>query len=257
MIVSDRHRYVYVELPRTGSSAVSRELREHYGGQRVLRKHATYRDYLRRAAVEQRTYFSFLGVRHPLDVAVSRYGNLKTDPQGHFSRPADHAVASLADRLERRAHAWVQKNDADFENFLRRWYVLPYDTWASLERKRVDMVLRFESLSADFTEALKRIGVQPVRPLPIVNPTAGRRRDYVSYYTPRAIRRAVWVFGPYMEEWGYLFPEAWGRVKVPLWSKVLMRALRIVRGIYWKHLRFADYTKKRPGGITNPRDLAS
>jgi hypothetical protein len=257
MIVSDTYRYVFVEVPRTGSSAVSRELRAHYEGRRVLRKHATYRDYVRRAADEQRTYFSFMGVRNPLDVAVSRFAALKSDPQGRSRGVADRAAASLAERLERRVHAWVQSNDADFERFLLRWYVLPYDNWASLEREHVDMVLRFESLHTDFTAVLERIGAQRGRPLPIVNPTPGRQRDYVSSYTPRAIRRAAWVFGPYMQEWGYSFPESWGSVKVPLWSKVLMRALRTFRGIYWKHLRFADYTKKRPGGITSPRDLAS
>jgi hypothetical protein len=252
VIVSDSHRYVYVEVPRTGSSAVSMELREHYGGRRVLRKHASYRDYLRLASGDQRTYFSFMGIRNPLDVAVSRYANVKCDPKGRLRQSPGRRRASLAERLERRVHAWVQRNDADFEEFLRRWYMLPYDSWASLERERVDMVLRFESLQRDFSEALSRIGLQPKRPLPVVNPTSGRRRDYVGYYTPRAIERAVWVFGPHMEEWGYSFPQAWGSAKAPGWSRALMRALRVVRAGYWRHLRFADYTKRRPGGIASP-----
>ena len=50
------------------------------------------------------------------------------------------------------------KHDADFETFLRRWYVLPYDTWTSLDHRRLDMVMRTETLADDFATALQRIG---------------------------------------------------------------------------------------------------
>ena len=76
--------------------------------------------------------------------------------------------------------------------------------------------------------------------------TPGRERDFVSYYSPQAIKRATWVFGPYMEEWGYAFPETWGTVRTPAWSGLLMRVARFYRGIYWKYFRFADYVAKKP-----------
>ena len=245
MVISHLHRYVYVEVPRTGSSAVSQELRKNYAGELILRKHATYRDFLRVATPDERTYFVFSGVRNPLDVAVTRYTHLKEDSRGHFSDP--HHVGlrnSLASRLERRVFAWVQRTNADFATFLRRWYVLPYDTWTSLDHDRMDMVLRFESLADDFAEVLRRIGIQPVRALPVFNATPGRERDFISYYTPPAIRRAVWVFGPYMEHWGYSFPASWGVVSAPAWSRYLMRIVRWFRAVYWNHFRFADYVKR-------------
>jgi hypothetical protein len=149
----------------------------------------------------------------------------------------------------------VQRTDADFQRFLLRWYLLPYDTWTSLDHRRMDMVIRFETLPSDFEAALTRIGIDPVRALPTVNATPGRERDFVGSYTPRAIRRAVWIFGPYMQEWGYSFPESWGKVHVPVWSKLLMRFVRIFRSVYWKYFRFADYVKRRPGGVLAvPRD---
>jgi hypothetical protein len=250
MIISHEHRYVYIEVPRTGSTSVAKELREQYGGHLVLRKHATYRDFLRQASADERGYFSFSGIRNPLDVAVTRYAHLRANPMGHFTDPTEIAKRnSIASRVERRIYAWVHETDADFERFLRRWYLLPYDTWTSLDHKRVDIVLRFESLADDFAEALTRIGIHPVRRLPVVNATPGRDRDFARYYTPRAIRRAAWVFGPYMEEWGYAFPASWGTVKVPRWSKVLLRVARVFRAVYWKYFRFADYVKKRPGGV--------
>jgi hypothetical protein len=50
-------------------------------------------------------------------------------------------------------------------------------------------------------------------------------------------------------EWGYEFPESWGRVRVPWWSGPFMRLVRIPRMIYWKYFRFADYLNRRPGGM--------
>jgi hypothetical protein len=255
MIISHTHRYIFVEMPRTGSRAVSLELQQHYDGHEILRKHATYRDFLAQATDEERGYFSFSGVRNPLDVAVTRWAHLKANAKGRFTDPTQIAMRnSLAGRLERRIHTWVSAHDADFESFLLRWYLLPYDTWTTLDHKGMSMILRTESLADDFEAALKQIGLTPVRRLPVVNATPGRTDDFVSYYTPRAIKRATWVFGPYMEDWGYAFPASWGTVKVPLWSRALRRFVNIFRGIYWKYLRYADYVKKRPGGVlANPR----
>jgi hypothetical protein len=246
-MISHQHRYVYIEVPRTGSSAVRRELREMYDAEPILRKHATYRDFLRQASADEKTYFAFSGIRNPLDVAVTRYVHLKDNVKDHFTDPwSIQERNSMASKLERRIYAWIQKYDASFEEFLKRWYVLPYDTWTSLDHDEIDMVLRFENLQEDFAEALRRIGLAPVRPLPVVNATPGRERDYVAYYTPEAIKRAVWVFGPYMEQWGYAFPPAWGDVRTPSWSPPLMRFVRVYRSIYWKYLRFFDYVARRP-----------
>jgi hypothetical protein len=256
MIISHTHRYVYVEVPRTGSSAVSAELRESYDGIPILRKHATYRDFLRQATDDEKTYFAFSGVRNPLDVAVTRYVHVRANSKQHFSDP--HQVAlrnSIASRLERRVYAWVQKHDATFEEFLERWYVVPYDTWTSLDHRRMDFIIRFETLADDFAEALRRIGLTPVRPLPLVNATPERDRDFVSYYTAKARKRAIWVFGPYMEDWGYTFPAEWGSPSVPAWSRALRAIVRIPRAVYWRFFRFGDYVKRRPGGMAPiPRD---
>lgn len=240
MIVSDEHRYVFIELPRTGSTAVATELKANYGGREVLGKHSTYRDFLRVATPEQRGYFRIASIRNPLDVAVSRYVQLKTNKGERFSDPIKLAQRNTAvERLETRAYHWVHEHDADFAAFLRHFYVLPYDTWASLDHKRMDSLLRFESLADDFERTLRQMGIEPVRPLPAVNVTAARDREFESYYTPAAIGRAVWVFGPYMQEWGYAFPSSWGRRGVPLWARLLFRVARFGRGVYWRYIRVA------------------
>ena len=151
MIINHEHRYVYVEVPRTGSSAVRKELQEMYGGEHILRKHATYRDFLRQATQDvrdfaakmprsngrtgsigtvatedEKTYFVFSGIRNPLDVAVTRYVHLKSNVKDHFTDSWSVKVRnSLASKIERRIYAWIQRTDATFEQFLKRWYVVP------------------------------------------------------------------------------------------------------------------------------------
>jgi len=250
MIISHRHRYVFVEVPRTGSTAVSAELRENYDGHSIVRKHASYQDFLRVATAEEREYFTFSAVRNPLDIAVTRYVRLKDDVQQLYSDPRKVGVRnSISARLERRIYAWVQRTNADFAGFLRRWYLLPYDTWTTLDHKQMTAVLRFETLVADFGAALRQMGITPTRELPVRNATPGRDRDWERHYTPEAVRRAVWIFGPYMEAWGYAFPESWGPVRVPRWSYLLYRAAHVGRSVYWKYFRFADYVRRRPGGV--------
>jgi hypothetical protein len=256
MIISHRYRYVFVEVPRTGSTSVSTELIENYDGQAILRKHASYRDFLHVASKDERGYFTFSAVRNPLDIAVTRYVRLKDDTQHLYDDPRKIAVRnSIASRLERRIHAWVERTEADFETFIRRWYLLPYDTWTTLDHKRMNATLRFETLAADFEATLRQMGITPLRDLPVRNVTPGRDRDWASHYTPGAIRRAAWVFGPYMETWGYSFPASWGVVRVPAWSHLLFRVAHAFRSIYWKYFRFADYVQRRPvGALAIPRD---
>ena len=245
MIISHRHRYLFVEVPRTGSTAVSAELQEHYDGQPILRKHATLRDYLREAGGHASNYFVFSTVRNPLDVAVTRYVHLRENPRGHFTDPAEIAVRnSIASRLERRVFRWLHRNDASFEEFLLRWYVVPYDTWTSLDHKRMDHVMRYESLADDFETLLGRVGIAPVRPLPARNVTPGKDPDFLRYYTPRAAQRARWVFGPYMEEWGYELPESWASRPVPATARVYLHFARWFRRLYWTNFRYFDYARR-------------
>ena len=244
MIISDKHKYVFIEMPRSGSRAVATELVDLYDGHEILVKHATYRDFLKRASAEQRNYFSFSTVRNPLDVAVTRYAHLRANKDNRFTDPRQVTLrGDPSGKLERRIHQWVVRNDADFESFLRHWYWVPYDTWTCMDHRRMDMVMRTETLADDFAEALRRIGIQPIRPLPVRNATPGKAGRFEDWYAPRAIRRAAWVFGPYMQEWGYEFPEYWGNVTVPWWSTVFLRVARIPRLAYWKYFRYSDHAR--------------
>lgn len=239
MIISHRHRYLFVELPRTGSTAIRRELRDLYDGEPILHKHATYEEFLRQASDDEKHYFVFSGIRNPLDDAVSRYFKLKTDHNRRMSDPLRRPKHKplLKRVLDRRVFGFVQKTDANFATYFMRYYVLPYDRWASLSHRRFDYIIRFENLADDFEQVLRNIGIEPKRRLPAVNTTARRGRDFTTYYPPHTWARARRVFGPYMERWGYSFPPEWN-VKPPTRLDQLGYAVfSFFARLYWRYIR--------------------
>lgn len=261
MIIGREHRYVFVELPRTGSTAVAKELLSQYGGERILRKHSTYVDFARIASHDEKQFFVFSSVRNPLDDAVSHFFKLKTDHHGRFSDPvrmqyrvgnkgADAYRATgtnrrgerprrrtFRERSDNRKYEFVRRRDAEFSEFFLRYHWLPYDNWSRLSHADLDFVIRFENLQEDFAEALDLIGLPMTRPLPVINKTAGKSSDYLRYYTPATVARAKRVYGPYMRRWGYEFPPEWGQVRGPHWEDMVYDLLALPRSVYWKYLR--------------------
>lgn len=263
MIISSEHRYVFVELPRTGSTAIRKELVDQYGGRIILKKHSTYRDFLRVADNDERQYFAFSGIRNPLDDAVSHYYKLTTDHHDRFSdaerrkfrlgnpgaevyrragvnRKGDRPPRrSFAERGDNRKFDYIRRHDADFATFFRRYHWLPYDNWSRLSHDALDHVIRFEHLQEDFAVVLDLLGLEMTRPLPVTNKTEEKGEDYVSYYGRDLIPRAKFVYGPYMRKWGYEFPPEWGGDSPPRWHDWLYEALGVPRTLYWRRPRGA------------------
>lgn len=239
MIISHKHKYVFVEYPRTGTTAVSKELCMNYDGKRILRKHSTYQEFLKKATPEEKQYFVFTSVRNPLDDAVSHFFKLKTDQRERYTnRQKVRNGKRLAEFLDVFLYRYIAKNDIDFPTYFRKFHVIPYNTWSSLAIKRYDYVMRFENLQEDFATVLQKLSIEPVRPLPHRNVTGGRKKEYWMYYTPEIIPRARRIYGPYMKQWGYEFPAAWGdQPQIPFWNQAEYQFFTFFRRLYWTLFR--------------------
>lgn len=242
MIISDQYRYVFVELPHTGSTAISSELESRYGGRRVLGKHSPYGRFLRRASAEQKEYFVFSCVRNPLDIAVTKYHKYLSN---HDNPAGGARYTALGNRLEQKIFDYVQRDDVNFEEFFTRFYRLPYNSWACLDHHNFDFVMRFETLSDDFQEALRRLNIEPVGPLPVINQTSNRSKQFESYYTESIRRQAVKVFGPYMEEWGYEFPPEWHSEPATRAQRVKHSLVTALLKFYWLYAKPVLYKRQR------------
>jgi len=240
MIISDKFRYVFVEFPQTGCSAVAKELMENYDGRRILFKHAQYHEFLKQATPDQESYFSFSTIRHPMDVVVSKYFKYKSDHENYGSKKVKHGKLRrlIMPKVEEGRRDFIVENDADFESFFLKFYTWPYSAWSILSHHKLDYLMRFENLNEDFTSALEKIGIQSVRELPQLNKTGLKTDDFTSYYSrPETRRRAVEVFGPYMQEWGYTFPNHWKEVQEYAPSFKKYHIANLFRKVYWRWLR--------------------
>ena len=231
MIISHKYRYVYFELPRTGSTTISNELKKHYSGESILHKHATYYEFRKIATDTELTYFTFSNIRNPLDKTVSGFLKLYS-----YWKERDLSEYNFFVRfiLGKKLEFAKSFNENFFSEFFKRFYFFPYDDWSCLNAKTFEYI-RFERIQEDFTRVLNLLNIKQIRLLPLINPTLNRQgKDYLSYYQPEIQDKTKFIFGPYMDKWGYEFPPSWNYKPSKL-AALLLDFINIFRKYYWRH----------------------
>ncbi len=226
MIISHKHRFVFVEIPHTGSHSISAQLVAHYGGQPILRKHANVTQFLGQASADERSYFKFATVRNPLDSSATDYAKLKNNHKGQFTDPAklmENGGHVTKDHL--REFNFIRDNHADFAAFFRKFRSKLYNNWFLVGDQHFDYVIRFERLQEGFSEVLDRLRIEQVAPIPHVNRTKGKDKSYEEYFTPEIYGLAAACYGPFMKKWGYDLPASWGAVAIPRTSELQFATL--------------------------------
>jgi hypothetical protein len=237
MIFSHTHRYLYVELSHTGTTALANELRQQYAGSDILRKHAHYGEFLRAASVDVKRYFVFSGIRNPLDEAVSVYFKYKADHRRRYNR----MEACRAQRVgsPTRADGLATAPSTPRDLTLARTFAAPIAGLTTIEAASTTNASTTSSeLQGGFSEALRCLGIEPQRPLPLVNRTNEKRDDFWSYFSPDLIPQAKRVLGPFMHAWGYAFPPEWGESAEPPRVWIEYRAVNMLWDFYWRYLRW-------------------
>jgi hypothetical protein len=239
MIISHKHKYIFVQLPRTGTTSIGKALVNQYDGERAsqYQKHVTYDKFLRHATDAEKDYFVFSCIRNPLDKTASLYFKYKSDHHDYLAPKSKGRENFLAAAKRRREFRFVRDSQADFGSFFRRFYRLPYDDWSCLSHQGFDYIIRFENLEEDFAKVLEMLRLEPRSALPESNRTAKDSSAFLELYTPDLRGRAKWVFGPYMEKWGYKFPSEWGNSRVTASSRLMHSVANIGRKLYWRYLR--------------------
>jgi hypothetical protein len=233
MIVSHKYKYVFVQLPHTGCSAVAKELCEFYDGKPILRKHSYYHQFLRSARTEEKEYFTFSTIRNPLDEFISVFHKFKSNHEKYDDpRNSTKNGGFVTSGMRRRFHH-VQRT-GDLVSYFLKYSRLPYDNWSRLAHRKFDYVMRFEQLQQDFAEVLRRLRVEQIRPLPLFNPTRQPEGDKLGLFPDEIRKRLHWVFSPFMEDWGYAFPSEWKVQGCPRSSRILFELSGVLKSIYWR-----------------------
>ena len=73
MVISHKNKYVFIELPRTASAAIAKELCKNYNGEQFISEHATFDQFKKKATDVEKKYFIFTCIRNPMDKTISLY----------------------------------------------------------------------------------------------------------------------------------------------------------------------------------------
>ena len=84
MIISHKYKFLFIGLPFSASSAITKELNKEYEGKPLLRKHSLYQEFLKIANDKEKNIF-FIVLRNPLDIAVTVYEKMKSNSK--FYKP--------------------------------------------------------------------------------------------------------------------------------------------------------------------------
>jgi len=200
-VISLRQGFLFVHIPKTAGNSIQNVLRRYSedeivagGGRdglerfevrsagRDLEKHSTLADYRRELGADFEGLFKFACVRNPWDRLVSHYfspyrGEVKWSPR-RFKRFVSEEVKPLGH------YCTLGEDDGGS----------PFDN--------LDLVLRFESLAADFEVLCGRLAIAH-EPLPVRNRSS--RSGAAEYYDAKL---RDWVGERFAEEIEYFGYEA-------------------------------------------------
>jgi hypothetical protein len=209
VIISHKHRFIFVAVPKTATHAVRKALRPHLGPDDLEQvglfeaRRFPFKETagIRHGHISTRQirpilgadtfdgYFKFAFVRNPFDRFVS-YCSFIARENGAFARDPGGFMRHVVDTLRPVQHIlyrpqWELLADAD-------------------KRLQVDEVGRHESMQASFDAICARIGI-PSAPLERANESA--RDDYRRYYTPELIDRVGRQYQDDLDLFGYRFDD--------------------------------------------------
>lgn len=199
MIVNYQRKYIFVGLPFSASSVISKELLENYGGDPILSKHANIPFLLKkRPKLKICDFFVFAVFRNPIEIVFTQYNKLLTNAFNVFTDPRYFIEnGGHVQPKGRKIYKLVHQYGWTFEEYVRHVYTsYPYDNDFSLNHKYLTFVARFDYLQQDFFSCLRYIGLSPKRSLSTVNKT---RKVMNSYRLSE--NTTVKVFGPFLAKY--------------------------------------------------------
>ena len=191
MIVSNRHRFVFFQVPYTASSFLGNFFSRKFGGKSVLQKHITYAEFLDVATQEQRSYRTIIGKRHPLDKLVTFY------------------MRSINRSGIR--HGNTEEMRSDFERWFRTKFRQRLRTTPHVVESYpfVDYVISQENLVQDLNSVLEAMGVDSVHVPKWEKRTKNKLDDYTRYYPDSLIPFALDILKNEMSVLKYEAPASW------------------------------------------------
>jgi hypothetical protein len=217
MIVSHKHKFIFIAIPSTGTTSIQETLEQIFDiktdnfdvmeddfspverGGMAIRKHSealVIRDII--GDYRFNSYYKFCFVRNPWDHIACQY---------FFSRKHPMVPKYFMDGSEDPWHIHVVKcKELGFNDYIiqLRNRIKGYMRYITDEREKiiVDYTGRFENMHADFETACKRIGVKAL-PVPHLNSTG--KGNYRQHYNEESRRIVSDIYSTEIKAFGYAF----------------------------------------------------
>jgi Sulfotransferase family len=230
MIVSHKHKFIFIKTKKTAGTAIEAALSELCGPADVITPFREESEQDRKGLSPQN-----YRIEHPLKPKRSFLRKLLMRPERYYHQsvgfyehmPAWRVRAYVGEEAwrsyfkfafdrnpwERQVSWYLYKTKGkrprpSFERFMasrRRAFVDNYRLYTIEGALAVDFLGRYETLEADLNAALERagVGVRLTVPRTNVTPDKDRARDYRSYYSPKTRARVAEWYQPEIALLGY------------------------------------------------------
>jgi hypothetical protein len=220
MIVSHRHRFIFVHLGRTGGRSITAALASHCGPDDIitgvpgvapqnaegLERHATAHE-IRKLVGEDtwNEYYTFTFERNPWDKILSRYW----DYAGQRPRKAYKRIFNAVAGRPLSFREWFLMRVWQGRLFGLGHIRFPrhYGCYTANDRLMVDFIARFENRAEHLSELSDRIGIKIDPAVWIGNLSARKRAPYTEQFDPWMQRIVESVYAKDLEFLGYAFGQ--------------------------------------------------
>ena len=247
MIISHKNKYIFLCLPRTGTTAIRKELCINYDGREILYKHAPYSQFLKTATEEEKKYKVIATIRNPLDRTLSLYFKYKSNHDNINDKQIKNIgkknivqrfLISIANKILNNRAKSVADGNLSFSDFIKKYFNTPYCDWHSLYLNKYDYIIRFENINDDFKKALTDLGLEVIRDIPVTNKTKKEANSGIEqYYSQDIIPLVQKNYYHAMKLYGYSFPESWPEYKPTFLDKMKYNLYCSAKQLYWKYIR--------------------
>ncbi|ESQ15939.1 MAG TPA: sulfotransferase [Chromatiaceae bacterium] len=217
MLLSPKHRFLFVHIAKTGGTSVRAALAmrrwadpwywpmflcsrfSHLSGHRIGTKFPRHAKVIAARELLPRDYFDalfkFAFVRNPWDLQVSSFHHIRRE-RAHYL--GGHQ--NFADFLR-----WKLDPERPYQFHIDTSIELQSDYLIDLHGNLlVDFIGRYEHLEQDFQTACKHIGLRGIS-LPHRRRAHDRKQDYRHYYDDASRELVAHYFAPDIERLGYAF----------------------------------------------------
>lgn len=234
MIISHKHRYIFIKPKKVAGTSIEVALAKHLGPDDImppLTKYSKTHDRdkyehhaqnpsgfydhsppkrIRKRIGEKtwRSYFKFTAIRNPWDMVVSAYFwelNKKVSFRDYFNVLSLRAL--FLDYIPDYRKIKRPKDLTSFVINLPKSYINTKYCFYKNGQPLANFYIRFENLEADFKKACKRIDIPADKLLSLKSKTRTSKKHYSAIYTPETRQIVADIFKKEINYFGYQFED--------------------------------------------------